>query len=691
MAEIIPFFDLNGALTGADMPAPPSAADAADRFYKQAAEIGLDTRSIEFGVTSDIVRVPTTDDKPGQRSGWYVLHEEQGLFFGAMGNWRQGYEYVKFTGRDAAMVDAELMRRVHEKQEARKREAEEYRRRSAAAAAAMVPGLAPAPSDHPYLMRKQIGPNGALLLGNDLLLPIVDLAGNIVSTQTIGPEGDKSFRAGCTSKGMFVIGAPTANVVLCEGFATGASIHEATGLRVYVCFNAGNLRSLAVEIAEREARNGGARIVFAADNDLPNAASPNVGLTFATQAAEAIGGAEVLLPPVPGTDWNDVAIHDPATLRKAFATIRPLFQSWQVIDFALLPPRRWLYGTHYIRKFCSLTVAPGGLGKSTLALIEAIAMATGRNLLGINPVQRLKWVYFNAEDPLDEIMARVGAVLQHFNIPQEELVGHLFIASGREQEILLATGEQGDLIEVAFQMIAGFARYHGVDGITLDPLANMHDAPESNELMRKLGKRLSRLADELGIAIELIHHTRKLNGNEATVEDSRGGSALIGAVRVARVINPMTPEEANRFGLDTHIDHFRIEAAGKNNLARPSDKADWYERRGIRIENGDFVAIVSKWTPPDPFEGITPAHARAVQEAIAALDTPAAANSQATGWVGHVIAPVVGLDLADDRQKARVKALIRSWLQTGVLIESKHHDTRKGREVPVIVVGSNRM
>lgn len=691
--DLAQIFNLN--LAEASVQRHQTQAEAEARFMALAAEIGLDTRDIHFGVTADLVRCATLDDKAGKRSGWYVIHEERGLMYGALGNWKTDHTYVKFVGRDERHIDDETMRRIAEKQETRRREAAELRRKNAAEAAAVIQWLKPADPSHPYLMRKRIGPNGALAMGANILLPIYDLEGNVVSTQEIGPDGEKSFRPGCTSKGVYVIGGPTPNYVICEGFATGASIHEATGMRVYVTFNAGNMASLAPEIAEREGREGGARAVIAGDHDRPNPMTgERIGQKKAEQAADAIGGALVLIPEGEGDDWNDVAVRNPKALQAAFATVRPCFQSWQIEDFAALPRRQWLYGQHYIRKFCSLTVAPGGLGKSTLVLMEAVAMATGRPLLGVAVPQRLKVIYFNAEDPLDEIKARVAAICIAFKIDQSELVGQLFVASGRDQELNLAQGEAGDLIEAAFQMVSGFVRYYGVDAVILDPLANMHDSPETNELMRRLGRRLSRLAEERNCAIEIVHHTRKLNGNEATVEDSRGGSALIGAVRAARVLNPMSAEEATRFGLPTHIDHFKIEAAGKSNLARSAEKAEWFERFGVLLPNGDWVASLRRWDVPDPFEGITPELTRKVQQAVAEAAQKGHGvreNVQSGEWVGHIVAYALDLKVTDAASKARIKSLIRQWIATDILRIDEAHDKRAGRKTSIVVVGENRV
>ena len=681
MAEI---FDFNLAATAA--PRTISHAEAERRFMDLAASVGIDTRDIQsFGPTDDIVRVATNDDKRGKRSGWYSVHEEAGLLYGVVGNWKTG-EQAKFYGRDERQIDADLLRTMRFKQEMREREAAELKRRNAAEAAELIKHLQPCPDSHPYLARKRIKAHGALLSGADLLIPLYDAAGNVVSTQSIGQDGDKLFRAGCTSKGMYTIGSATPCVVVCEGFATGASIHEATGLRVYVVFSAGNLPGLIEDIAQIEAVNG-SQIVIAADNDVSG-----TGQREAEKAAEKIGGAQVLMPAEVGADWNDIAIRRPDELKRCFAEIRPLFQSWEEIDFAALPRRQWVYGNVYIRQFCSITVAPGGLGKSTLVLTEAIAMATGRNLLGVQPVSRMKVVYFNAEDPLVELQVRVAAICLRFGIDQKELVGHLFLQSGRENEILLAKGDPGEIIEAAFQRIEGFVKFHGVDVVILDPLANMHESEEDNRTYRKLGKRLSLMADAYHLAAHIVHHTKKLNGMAATVEDSRGGSALIGAVRVARAINPMDADEAARFGLATHIDHFRVEAAGKNNLARPADKAEWYVREGVPLPNGDYVAVVERWTPPDPFEGITDAHAKKVQVRLMQSEPGEWRESpQANNWVGILVGEVCQIDADDKAGKARIKGIVRQWLANGLLEVTHIKDARNGRQVPAIICGKELM
>ena len=85
-------------------------------------------------------------------------------------------------------------------------------------------------------------------------------------------------------------------------------------------------------------------------------------------------------------------------------------------DHTTIRPRDWLYDRHYIRGYISATVAPGGAGKSSLVIVEALAMATGRDLLGVKPRRRLKVWLWNGEDPLDELQRRIAAACKHYGI-----------------------------------------------------------------------------------------------------------------------------------------------------------------------------------------------------------------------------------------------------------------------------------
>jgi hypothetical protein len=83
-------------------------------------------------------------------------------------------------------------------------------------------------------------------------------------------------------------------------------------------------------------------------------------------------------------------------------------------------------------------VAPGGVGKSSLAIVELLAIATGRPLLGRMPDESCPVWYWNGEDPMDELNRRIMAACLHYKIRPEELEGRFFVNSGRTTPIVIA-------------------------------------------------------------------------------------------------------------------------------------------------------------------------------------------------------------------------------------------------------------
>ena len=88
---------------------------------------------------------------------------------------------------------------------------------------------------------------------------------------------------------------------------------------------------------------------------------------------------------------------------------KPLLWAYEGQAFADIHRRRWLHAGHYIRGQVVMTVAPGGYGKTSLILCNAVEMTTGRGVLGPPPPEALHVAYWNAEDPDDEIQRRIAA------------------------------------------------------------------------------------------------------------------------------------------------------------------------------------------------------------------------------------------------------------------------------------------
>ena len=345
-------------------------------------------------------------------------------------------------------------------------------------------------------------------------------------------------------------------------------------------------------------------------------------------------------------------------------------------DPSLIPPRRWIYGKHYIRQFLTETVAPGAYGKSTLAMTEALAIATGRGLLGVLPDEPVNVWYWNGEDPMEELQRRLAAACVQYSIPAEELDGRLFVDSGREQEIVLAkmTRTGAEIAQPVVDQVIATIRENDIGLLIIDPFVASHRVTENdNPAIEMVAASWAKIANVTGCAVELVHHSRKTGGAEITVEDGRGGSALLAKARSARVLNGMSKDEAARAGVEKRRSFLRVDN-GKANLSPAGDQADWYQLVGVEIGNGDNVVAIKQWKWPNPFDGITGDHLRAVQAKIASGRYRESVQSQE--WAGNAVAAVLNLDVSNKAHKANAAGLLRTWIAKGALRVVEANDAK---------------
>ncbi len=261
-------------------------------------------------ITADgrIHRFRVEGDKPGSKNGWYCLHLDRrpaGAFgswkLGISSTWRADGQPMTHAERESisALLKAARMAADTERRAEHERRAVEARAEWAQAA--------PADRLHPYLLKKHVQPHDLRQRGGMLLVPLLDHHSTLWNVQRIDAGGGKRFLPG-RAGGLFCpIGSFTApqKILVCEGFATGATLYEQTRHPVLCAMNAGNL--LPVAKAAREMWPG-AELVIAADNDRRTPGNP--GVTAATAAAKAVG-ARLLVPQFAddecGSDWNDFA------------------------------------------------------------------------------------------------------------------------------------------------------------------------------------------------------------------------------------------------------------------------------------------------------------------------------------------------------------------------------------------------
>ena len=356
--------------------------------------------------------------------------------------------------------------------------------------------------------------------------------------------------------------------------------------------------------------------------------------------------------------------------------VHDMFLQWTYVDPLTHPKREFLYGNHYVKDYYSVTVAPGGVGKSTLVMTEVLAMVTGKPLLGIEPNQKCKVMYFNAEDPLEEVQRRILALCQYYEIPQED-ISNLYYGSGRRTNMTLMAGNEGLINEMMFQELVDTIKKNKIDLIVIDPLAAVISSQESVEHFRNLANELAALADKGNCSVELVHHTRKLqSGQEATIEDSRGGSSLIAGSRSGRVLRNMSKREGEELGIEKYVDYFKIEPAGKSNLSRPLDKEQWYKKIGVQIPNSDWVAVVEKYNVPTAFDGISVEKCGMLWDAIRSeerylMSHIATKQNEYKISVQQFMAEFLDMDIDAPSTRTRIRSMLTTWLKSGVLVEKE--------------------
>lgn len=325
--------------------------DLLDDVLKQLQDYGL--RPATPLVVGKRVRCEAENDKAPEKTGWYVIYEHltsdhRTIYCGAYGDWRQGekgsWQRIKPKGGRLSAEDREVMKKRAEEGQRKAAEAEARKHRTAARRAAAMWKKLPEKGISLYVERKRVVAFGLRYSKKSgaALVPMRRVKdGQLSGLQVLYPQvqadtgRDKSYWPyGLEKEGAAHIIGPDPEpgdvVLVCEGYATGASLHMATNLPTVVCFDAGNL--LPVGKALRE-RYPGRQLLFCADDDwktVINGKPHNTGRIRAENAATVTGG-QVVLPVFDNdreerwTDFNDLHCAEglETVRRQVMAAVKP--------------------------------------------------------------------------------------------------------------------------------------------------------------------------------------------------------------------------------------------------------------------------------------------------------------------------------------------------------------------------------
>jgi hypothetical protein len=383
----------------------------------------------------------------------------------------------------------------------------------------------------------------------------------------------------------------------------------------------------------------------------------------------------------------ELTVHDAAP-QVAAAPHRLTATPFRFPDPTTIPPRQWLYGRHLIRKFVSCTISPGGIGKSTLKAAEAVAMASGKPLLGVAVHKPLRVWLWNLEDPQEETMRKLAAIRQHYGLSQEDIEGRLFVDSGRETPLCIARMHDGvAVVEPQADDLMAEIAARQIDVVIVDPFVSSHKVSENdNNAIDVVAKEWGRIADKCGVAVDLVHHTRKGNGAESNADSARGAKALVDAARDVEVLNQMTDDEAAKLDVqDNHRLYFRV-ISDKMNLAPPAEKSRWYRLTSTDLPNGtlewecDHVGVPVPWQPVGPLHDV-PKHLitqvlNAIEEGVPGTDDLYTHYNRGgtPRWVGRLVVDIMG------KSEQSAGAVIKLWMGCGLLLEGEFMRDRKLRK-----------
>lgn len=366
-----------------------------------------------------------------------------------------------------------------------------------------------------------------------------------------------------------------------------------------------------------------------------------------------------------------------------------------------LPRLDWISGRWFLRGAVTLVVAAGGVGKTSFLAAAVLSIVSGRPLLRKPVYGGAKSVAFwGLEDDQEQLARQIAATCIAHGLVQDDIPGRLYVSSALggldlpPQSLVTARqdGEGFRLVESQFEAIEAALRRQGIDMLVIDPFVSSHHARENEtEAMDRIVKRWSLLAKRCNVSVALVHHTRKTNGEKAGIDAVRGSIAGVNAARAVLLLNRMTEDEAAAFGIDDQERRrmFSVDL-GKANRSAP-EAVEWYRMASISLGNGgehaaDEVGAVMPWSPPSIADDFTGMQLEMVRTALTNGEHRASAASPS--WAGHAIGAAVGIDAKSDAGAARIKLLIRTWLDEGKLAKVMRYSQAARKEFAFIELGA---
>jgi hypothetical protein len=364
-------------------------------------------------------------------------------------------------------------------------------------------------------------------------------------------------------------------------------------------------------------------------------------------------------------------------------------------------PRPWVLGYWLMRGAVTLLAAPGGTGKTALLTGMILSCATGRDLVGAQPLRTLRVAMLGLEEGREEMSRRFAAAMMHFDLTQADIGNRILYLDGKEHAFSAAFMDQSGQVSIGPDMEALNMSLLGeqLDVLFVDPLALAHSAPENdNTAMAAVLSYFSAVADASNVAVCLLHHTRK--GAIAGDPDSiRGAGALVNHARIALGLAPMSEDEAQVFNLtsDERRRLVRLDDLKMNYASKASD-ARWVKLESVKLGNvrddypyGDNVQVATVWDAPAAMDGLTIDIANQILDEIeSGKDGERYSVQRNSKLPAHKLVQGVLAQHGVEKNDGWCRKLIGTWSKNKVIYEGEYQNSHRERRKGLFVNASNR-
>jgi len=322
-----------------------------------------------------------------------------------------------------------------------------------------------------------------------------------------------------------------------------------------------------------------------------------------SKTPEAMFGAPAIIVPPPKVDFTNMT-EDELDRLYGWGKAGSIAAGLKCInqkDFSTIPQREFLLQNRFAPGFVTATIAPGGVGKSSFSILEALAVATGRNLTFNEVIETGPVILFNMEDPEVEIERRLAAAFIYHGIDKTKC-HNIYHFSARNREKIFCgdlTGQTATINDQTVNETIYILKKLKARLLIIDPFIGSHNLNENDNMhIYAVAEVFRYIAEETYAAVSLVHHARKKSSDSGRgeLDSARGASALGAACRIAHTLDYMSEKEAgpDKYnipgGADRRRWHISLNSA-KMNLGEESSSNQWYGKGSVKLQESHTQTV----------------------------------------------------------------------------------------------------